>query len=118
MKNPDLIGREAAIQAVNRYDYRGFTVEDLKIVTDGCANELRKLPSIEAVPVVRCLKCRHARELTYAEGIRFTSDCLVCMNPHGAGVSYPEYNMDGRVVWKSDYCSYGDQKHDGGTEDD
>lgn len=53
MKNPDLISREAAIQAINRYDYRGFTVEDVKIVTDGCAEELRKLPSIEAEPVRR-----------------------------------------------------------------
>lgn len=86
--------------------------------TNAVLDSIDVAPTIEAVPVMRCLKCRHARELTYAEGIRFTSDCLVCMNPHGAGVSYPEYNMDGRVVWKSGYCSYGDQKHDGGTEDD
>lgn len=66
---------------------------------------------------IRCLKCRHARKLTFSEGIRFTSDCAVCMHPYGAGVSYPEYSMDGRVVWKSDYCSYGEPKPDGGVDD-
>ncbi len=49
----DLISREAAIQAVNRYDYRGFTVEDVKIVTDGCAEELRKLPGFDPNHVPR-----------------------------------------------------------------
>lgn len=47
----DLISREAALHAVNAYDYRGFTVEDVKLITDGCADELRKLPSVDAVPV-------------------------------------------------------------------
>lgn len=47
----DLISREAALKAVNAYDYRGFTVEQVKTITDGCAEELRKLPAIYAEPV-------------------------------------------------------------------
>lgn len=82
-----------------------------------CIAELEDAPTIEAVPVVRCLKCKHERKLTYAERIRFTSDCVVCMHPYGPGVSYPEYKMDGRVVWKSDYCMYGEPKQCGGDLD-
>lgn len=121
MKNPDLISREAAIQAVNNYDYNGYEANNpfliVRKVTYGCADELRKLPSIEAIPVVRCQKCRHARELTCIERMRFSSDCVVCMYSCGAGNSYPEYSMDGRVVLKYDYCSYGEQKPDGGETD-
>ena len=44
----DLINREAALKAVNAYDYSGFTVEQVKTITDGCAEELRKLPAANA----------------------------------------------------------------------
>lgn len=47
----DLISREAALKAVNAYDYRGFTVELVKTITDGCAIELKKLPAVDAEPV-------------------------------------------------------------------
>ena len=73
-------------------------------------NFIHSLPTTDAIPVVRCVKCRHARELSGIEKIRFTSDCVVCKHPHGAGVSYPEYNMTGRVVWKEGFCSCGDLK--------
>lgn len=87
-----------------------------------CGNDNRlrsfihSLPTTDATPVVRCQKCRHARELTDVEKIRFTSDCAVCTHPHGAGVSYPEYHMTGRVVWKNGFCSCGDPKEEGATD--
>lgn len=58
----DLISREAALKAVNAYDYRGFTVEMVKTITDGCAAELEKLPAVDAVEVVRCKDCVYACE--------------------------------------------------------
>ena len=48
----DLISRAAAIHAVNAYDYRGFTLDAVRKITDGCAERLRELPSIEAEPVI------------------------------------------------------------------
>ena len=51
----DLISREAALKAVNAYDYRGFTDEMVKTITDGCAAELEKLPAVDAEHV------RHGR---------------------------------------------------------
>ena len=47
----DLISREAAGKVVNAYDYRGFTVEQVKTITDGCAEEISRLPAVDAVPV-------------------------------------------------------------------
>ena len=47
----DLISREAVLKAVNAYDYRGFTVEMVKTITDGCAIEIKKLPAVDAEPV-------------------------------------------------------------------
>lgn len=53
----DLISREEALKVVNAYDYRGFTVEQVKTITDGCAEEISRLPAVDAVPVVRCKDC-------------------------------------------------------------
>ena len=47
----DLISREEALKVVNAYDYRDFTVEQVKTITDGCAEEISRLPAVDAVPV-------------------------------------------------------------------
>lgn len=47
----DLISRAAALKAVNAYDDRGFTVEQVRRITDGCAEEVSHLPAVDAVPV-------------------------------------------------------------------
>lgn len=51
MKNEDLISREEALKVVNAYDYRDFTVEQVKTITDGCAEEISRLPAVDAEPV-------------------------------------------------------------------
>ena len=43
----DSISRRAAIDAANRADYTGLTVEDVKKVTDEVVKELKKCPSIK-----------------------------------------------------------------------
>ena len=43
----DLISRQDAIDAANRSDYDGLTVEDVRKVTDVVVEELKKCPSIE-----------------------------------------------------------------------
>ena len=43
----DCISRQAAIDAADRADYTGLTVEDVKKVTDEVVKELKQLPSIQ-----------------------------------------------------------------------
>ena len=59
----DLISREEALRVVKAYDYRGLTIEDVKKVTDGCVNELRNLPAVDAEPV------RHGRWIEREDNI-------------------------------------------------
>ena len=49
----DLIDRQAAIDAANRTDYRGLTIEEVTWVTDEVVKELQKLPSagLKWIPV-------------------------------------------------------------------
>lgn len=66
----DLISREAALKAVNAYDYRGFTVEQVKTITDGCAEEISRLPTVDAVPV------RHGKWKSMGDcGV---TECSIC----------------------------------------
>ena len=70
-------------------------------------------PVLDVAPVVRCKDCRSSRMLSIKEMITFEPNCLVCLYPHGAGVSYPEYDMTERVVTPNDYCSYGRRRENG-----
>lgn len=74
---------------------------------------LRKAPALDVAPVVRCKDCRSSRKLSIKEMIIFEPCCLVCCYPHGAGVSYPEYDMTERIVAPNDYCSYGKRRTNG-----
>ena len=46
----DLISRSAALKAVNTYDYRGMSISDVRTITDGCAEKIRRLPYVDAMP--------------------------------------------------------------------
>ena len=46
----DLISRQAAIDAADRADYTGLSVEDVKKVTDEVVKELKRLPSAQPEP--------------------------------------------------------------------
>jgi hypothetical protein len=57
----DLISRQAAIDAADRADYTGLTVEDVKKVTDEVVKELKKLPSVQ--PDYTAIKCEIQRNI-------------------------------------------------------
>lgn len=66
----DLISRAAALKAVNAYDDRGFTVEQVRRITDGCAEEVSHLPAVDAVPV------RHGKWKSMGDcGV---TECSIC----------------------------------------
>ena len=48
----ELIERSAALKAIGAYDYRWFTVEQVRTITDGCKEVVAALPAVDAVPVV------------------------------------------------------------------
>ena len=54
----DLIERQSAIDAANRSDYDGLTVEDVAKVTDAVVEELKQLPSAQPED---CDTCKHGR---------------------------------------------------------
>lgn len=78
----DLISREAALKAVNAYDYRGFTVEQVKTITDGCAEEISRLAAVDAVPV------RHGKWVYHDDDVMPWNSCSLCgcsaFDLHGA----------------------------------
>ena len=98
----DLISREAALKAVNAYDYRGFTVEQVKTITDGCAEEISRLPTVDAVPV------RHGHWIKsgYACGDN-EWECSVC----------GETEWTGSADWMK-FCMYCGAHMDGEVSDD
>ena len=67
-------------------------------------------PTIDAVEVVRCKDCTYSRRLNEKEQVIFVSQCMVCKNPHGCGVKYKEYDIDGRIVLEHEYCFLGEKR--------
>lgn len=53
----DTISQQMAIDLADYTDYPGLAIEDVKKVTDEVVKGLKRLPSIDAVPVVRCEDC-------------------------------------------------------------
>lgn len=80
----DLISRAAAIEIASGYCHPA-----------NIAEELGRLPSADAVEVVRCRDCEHY----------FTSNLEMAKN-HGA-----ECTMMNRRTMPEDYCSYGKREH-------
>lgn len=110
----DAISRSEALEVgnvrqVTEYDEAGYYMTYNAVPV----NVIEALPAIDAVPVVRCKDCRSSRMLSIKEMITFEPYCLVCRNPHGAGVSYPEYDMTEKVVLPDNYCSYGKRRTNG-----
>ena len=73
-------------------------------------NLVQKAPVIDAVEVVRCKDCTYSRRLNEKEQVIFVPQCMVCKNPHGCGVKYKEYDIDGRIVLEHEYCFLGEKR--------
>lgn len=69
-------------------------------------------PTIDAVKVVRCKDCVYSRCLDEKKRVIFVPECMVCTNPHGCGVKYPEYDIADRIVMTNEYCYYGTKRQE------
>ena len=108
MKTEDRLIRAADAEAVirkwvsNPKDHRGLLAV------------LNTVPTVlppAAEPVIRCKDCYYARKLDARERRIFQVGCMVCTCASGAGTVYPEYQIEGRVVWKHEYCRPGQPRN-------
>lgn len=65
---------------------------------------IRQMPTVDAVPVVRCKDCKSCRKLNRKDRIE---------EAYAEGVLWCKNQSDG--VWPDDFCSYGERK--GGETD-
>lgn len=85
----DLIDRQAAIDALEeRLQANGHSNVDLVSELNRSVGYLMRLPSIDAVEVVRCADCKHCQV-----------DNL-----------FDNYWCDGQSVWADHYCSKGERR--------
>lgn len=76
---------------------------------DGIVTAINHADTVDAVPVVRCMDCESARELTQHESIYLADGVLICTNCEvSEGCRLP--------VWPQHFCGYG-RKKDGSEED-
>ena len=64
---------------------------------------LREAPTIDAVPVVRCMECKHHRDKNEQEQQYFVEDVLICTSPDATDDCW-------NAVWPDHFCSYGERK--------
>ena len=91
-----LIDADEAVNIINKYDDRGLTLDEVIRVTDGIAKEIEAIPTIDAVPVVRCKECKHWNQ----DEVFKTSSCRI---------SYDEKGFE-KQTDADFFCGYGKRK--------
>jgi DNA-directed RNA polymerase subunit RPC12/RpoP len=88
----DLIRRQDAIDAANRTDYRGLTIEEVTWVTDEVVKELQKLPSAEQERKKGKWIEVHGYATPGGDPVWKCSECGKGI--HVYGIEAPSYNRD------------------------
>lgn len=86
-----------------KYSY--FSHETAKYRQVVFMGDVDHMPTIDAVPVVRCKDCKHSRGLNEKERLCVCDNALICKNS--------EAHVDGwNPMWPDDFCSYGEKRCD------
>ena len=96
----DLISRAKAI-AMHNAECSGECDCCKYITKDLECGILHNVPAVDAVEVVRCKDCAHARALPEDRKPYFADDIMVCALGRG------DPNKGQSVVWPDDFCSDG-----------
>ena len=64
---------------------------------------LDKMPTVDAVPVVRCRECKHHRDKNEHERQYLAEGVLICTSPEATDDCW-------NAVWLDHFCSYGERK--------
>lgn len=108
-----------AISRIGLLEDLGASCYDLNALTGITGDErtlqeaILQFPALDVAPVIYCKDCIYARPLNLRELMVFDSDCFVCTSRYGAGSSYPEYEMTGKVVFPKSFCSYAHRRTNG-----
>ena len=73
----------------------------VRTVTD---EEIAKMPTLDAVEVVRCKHCQKTREKTEYEAAIYVPEALVCIREDIFG------DPENEIVLPNHYCSYGERR--------
>lgn len=77
---------------------------------DNVRSAIEHMPTIDAVPVVRCGECKH-----YHEETGWCDELSYFQTPNGEPCS-PAESMDWKMFERDDFCSYGEWKDGGGND--
>ena len=96
---PRLIDVGKAIAEMNQVE-TGAPWDDKDDILDICVNILYTVPTVDAVPVVRCKDCKHYRNHPNGMCYAWTEPCT---NERG-------YKGEVHCVEPDDFCSYGERR--------
>lgn len=109
-QNEQLIRLEHAIcVATDACFTSGMSEHDVALLST-VRKKLRALPTVDAVPVVRCRKCRWSREQDHREPSETPKQSLICQCPMNHHIPAP---WGARLaVDPEHFCSYGERRSD------
>ena len=81
----------------------GFEWDDIPPTREEFVRFLKKQPTVDAVPVVRCRECKHHRDKNEQERQYLVEDILICTSPDATDDCW-------NAVWPDHFCSYGERK--------
>ena len=85
------------------YDNVPAPYEDASWAKENCLAEIEAAQTIDAVPVVRCMECKHHRDKNEQEQQYLVEDILICTSPDATDDCW-------NAVWPDHFCSYGERK--------
>ena len=85
------------------YDNVPAPYEDASWAKENCLAEIEAAQTIDAVPVVRCMECKHHRDKNEQEQQYLVEDVLICTSPDATDDCW-------NAVWPDHFCSYGERK--------
>ena len=95
-----LIDADRALEIVRD---QGIAHPNAYHITNYATLILREAPTIDAVPVVRCMECKHHRDKNEQEQQYLVEDVLICTSPDATDDCW-------NAVWPDHFCSYGKRK--------
>ena len=81
----------------------GFEWDDIPPTREEFVRFLKKQPTVDAVPVVRCRECKHHRDKNEQERQYLVEDILICTSPDATDDCW-------NAVWPDHFCSYGEKE--------
>ena len=98
--NGDCISRQAALDIINA-ELNGWLTDDERLHLEGVGTGIECLPTIDAVPVVRCKDCKYYREGVMLPPQKF---CFRLKDRNGEEIGY-NFADD-------DFCSHGERSEE------